>query len=155
MTHDKQRVYVPRPPYKERRLGYLQRIGKHPFSSIEIKHHFIKDYVHKWILDLKFISNENQLADIFTKPLPEDKLIHTRNLLGKLIYCVHKGLVIHRHTHCPKDVLTIHRVIHHPKDVFSIHNETHRPKDVLRVHSKNHCPKDILNIHSKNHGPKT
>ncbi|RDX91262.1 Copia protein, partial [Mucuna pruriens] len=47
-----------------------------------MKHYFIRDYVQKGILDIKFISTENHLVDIFTKPLPKDKLIHIRNLLG-------------------------------------------------------------------------
>ncbi|RDX77541.1 hypothetical protein CR513_42325, partial [Mucuna pruriens] len=34
-TYDKRRVYVLRSPSKERKLGYLRRIGKHPFSSID------------------------------------------------------------------------------------------------------------------------
>ncbi|RDX80226.1 Copia protein, partial [Mucuna pruriens] len=51
-------------------------------KHIEIKHHFIRDYVQKGILDLKFINTENQLTDIFTKPLPEDKLVHIGNLFG-------------------------------------------------------------------------
>ncbi|RDX87515.1 hypothetical protein CR513_31017, partial [Mucuna pruriens] len=40
------------------------------------KQNFIRDYVKK-ILDLKFISIENQLADIFLK----DKLAHIKNIL--------------------------------------------------------------------------
>ncbi|RDY11397.1 Copia protein, partial [Mucuna pruriens] len=51
-------------------------------KHIENKHHFIRNYVQKGTLDLKFISIENQLANIFTKPLPEDKLGHIKNLLG-------------------------------------------------------------------------
>ena len=38
-------------------------------KHIEIKHHFIRDYVQKGILDIKFIDTEHQWADIFTKPL--------------------------------------------------------------------------------------
>jgi len=38
-------------------------------KHIEIKHHFIRDYVQKGILDIQFIDTENQWADIFTKPL--------------------------------------------------------------------------------------
>jgi len=38
-------------------------------KHIEIKHHFIRDYVQKGILDIKFIDTERQWADIFTKPL--------------------------------------------------------------------------------------
>ena len=36
-------------------------------KHIEIKHHFIRDYVQKGILDIQFIDTE--WADIFTKPL--------------------------------------------------------------------------------------
>ncbi|RDX77542.1 putative mitochondrial protein, partial [Mucuna pruriens] len=39
------------------------------------------DNTTKGNLDLKFINIENQLANIFTKHLPGDKLVHIRNLL--------------------------------------------------------------------------
>jgi len=38
-------------------------------KHIEIKHHFIRDYVQKGILDIQFIDIEHQCTDIFTKPL--------------------------------------------------------------------------------------
>jgi len=38
-------------------------------KHIEIKHHFIRDYVQKGILDIQFIDTEHQWDDIFTKPL--------------------------------------------------------------------------------------
>jgi len=38
-------------------------------KHIEIKHHFIRDYVQKGILDIQFIDTEYQWADIFIKPL--------------------------------------------------------------------------------------
>jgi len=38
-------------------------------KHIEIKHHFIIDYVKKGILDIQFIDIEHQCANIFTKPL--------------------------------------------------------------------------------------
>ena len=41
-------------------------------KHIEIKHHFIKDYVQKGVISLKFIDTDHQWADIFTKPLAED-----------------------------------------------------------------------------------
>ncbi|RDX97463.1 Copia protein, partial [Mucuna pruriens] len=53
-------------------------------KHIEIKHHFIRDYIHKGIFDIKFINTNKQLADIFTKPLPKDKLIHIRELLDRI-----------------------------------------------------------------------
>ena len=42
-------------------------------KHIEIKHHFIRDYVQKGILDIQFIDTENQWADIFTKPLTVER----------------------------------------------------------------------------------
>jgi hypothetical protein len=44
-------------------------------KHIEIKHHFIRDCVQKGIIILKFIDTDHQWADIFTKPLAEDKFI--------------------------------------------------------------------------------
>ena len=41
--------------------------------NIEIKHHFIRVYVQKGILDIQFIDIEHQWADIFTKPLTVEK----------------------------------------------------------------------------------
>ncbi|RDY01393.1 hypothetical protein CR513_15282, partial [Mucuna pruriens] len=34
-SHDGRRVYVPRPQFKEMRMGYLRRIDNHPFLSID------------------------------------------------------------------------------------------------------------------------
>ncbi|KAK2388390.1 putative mitochondrial protein [Trifolium repens] len=42
-------------------------------KHIEIKHHFIRDHVNKKDISLVFVDTENQLADIFTKPLVEDR----------------------------------------------------------------------------------
>ncbi|KAL2327539.1 hypothetical protein Fmac_020966 [Flemingia macrophylla] len=51
-------------------------------KHIEIKHHFIRDYVQRGTFELMFINTEEQLADIFTKPLPEDRFISLRLSLG-------------------------------------------------------------------------
>jgi len=42
-------------------------------KHIEIKHHFIRDYVQKGILDIKFIDSEYQWADVFPKPLTVER----------------------------------------------------------------------------------
>ena len=42
-------------------------------KHIEIKHHFIRDYIQRGILSLNFVDTDHQWADIFTKPLSEDK----------------------------------------------------------------------------------
>jgi len=42
-------------------------------KHIEIKHHFIRDYVQKGVLDIQFIDTYHQWADIFTKPLTVER----------------------------------------------------------------------------------
>ena len=38
-------------------------------KHIEIKHHFIRDYVQKGVIDIQLIDIDHQWPDIFTKPL--------------------------------------------------------------------------------------
>ena len=38
-------------------------------KHLEIKHHFIRDYIQKGILNLKFIDTDHQWADIFTQKI--------------------------------------------------------------------------------------
>jgi len=42
-------------------------------KHIEIKHHSIRDYVQKRVLDIQFIDTDHQWADIFTKPLTVER----------------------------------------------------------------------------------
>ena len=53
-------------------------------KHIEVRHHFIRDHVEKGHITLSFISTENQLADIFTKPLSADHFAYIRMELGML-----------------------------------------------------------------------
>ena len=53
---------------------------------IDIKHHFIRDHVQKGNIELRFINIENQIADIFTKPLAEDHFYHIKNILNMTIF---------------------------------------------------------------------
>jgi hypothetical protein len=48
---------------------YLKGIAKNGLLYKNLKHHFIRDYVQKGVIDIKFIDIEHQWADIFTKPL--------------------------------------------------------------------------------------
>lgn len=43
-------------------------------KHIEIKHHFIKDFVHKGVIDVQSIDNDQQWTDIFIKPLTIKKI---------------------------------------------------------------------------------
>jgi len=42
-------------------------------KHIEIKHHFMRDYAQKGILDIQFIDIEHQWDDIFIKPLTMER----------------------------------------------------------------------------------
>jgi hypothetical protein len=52
-------------------------------KHIEIKHHFIRDYVQKGILDIQFIDTEQQWADIFIKPLTVERFDFIKKNLNK------------------------------------------------------------------------
>ena len=51
-------------------------------KHIEIRHHFIRDEVAKNNFKIIFINTENQIADIFTKPLNQEKISNCRIELG-------------------------------------------------------------------------
>lgn len=51
-------------------------------KHIDIKNHFLKDVVNDKILDIDYISSENNLADIFTKSLSKELFIRFRNQMN-------------------------------------------------------------------------
>ena len=53
-------------------------------KHIEIRYHFICDHVQKGDCEIKFVKTENQLADLFTKPLARDRFNKLRTELGIL-----------------------------------------------------------------------
>jgi len=53
-------------------------------KHIEIHHHFIRDHVTNGDCEIQFVSTENQLADLFTKPLSKEKFNFLRNEVGIL-----------------------------------------------------------------------
>ena len=50
-------------------------------KHIEIRHHVIRDHVLKNDVLIEYVCTENQLADIFTKPLCKDRFNFLRNAL--------------------------------------------------------------------------
>jgi len=58
----------------------LHSMTKH----IEIRHHFLRDHVEKKDVTFEYVDTKNQLADIFTKPLPSDPFLKIRRELGIL-----------------------------------------------------------------------
>jgi hypothetical protein len=53
-------------------------------KHIDIRHHFLRDHQHRGDIDIYHISTENQLADIFTKPLDEKRFCRLRSDLNVL-----------------------------------------------------------------------
>nr|GFA22998.1 retrovirus-related Pol polyprotein from transposon TNT 1-94 [Tanacetum cinerariifolium] len=53
-------------------------------KHIDVMYYFIKDYVEKGIIELYFIGTEYQLADLFTKSLPEARFKFLVEKLGKM-----------------------------------------------------------------------
>jgi hypothetical protein len=53
-------------------------------KHIDIRHHFLRDHQQKGDIDIFHISTENQLADIFTKPLDEKTFCRLRSELNVL-----------------------------------------------------------------------
>jgi len=51
-------------------------------KHIEIRYHFIRDHVQNGNIKIEFVASENQLADIFTKPLNEETFCKIRREIG-------------------------------------------------------------------------
>jgi hypothetical protein len=51
---------------------------------IDNRHHFLRDHQQRGDIDIYHISTENQLADIFTKPLDEKRFCRLRSELNVL-----------------------------------------------------------------------
>ena len=64
-------------------------ISKNPIQHsrtkhIDIRHHFLRDHVQIGDISLEFVDTNNQLADIFTKPLNEERLNFIKHDLGMI-----------------------------------------------------------------------
>ena len=53
-------------------------------KHIDIRHHFLRDHTLNGDITLMFIDTNHQLADIFTKPLNEERFNFIRQELGML-----------------------------------------------------------------------
>ena len=53
-------------------------------KHIDIRHHFLRDHSIKGDIDISYVRTENQLADIFTKPLDEKRFCELRSELNIL-----------------------------------------------------------------------
>jgi hypothetical protein len=51
-------------------------------NTDNIQYHFLRDHQQRGDIDIYHISSENQLADIFTKPLDEKRFCRLRSELN-------------------------------------------------------------------------
>jgi hypothetical protein len=65
------------------RLAY-NPVERSRTKHIDIRHHFLRDHQQRGDIDIYHISTENQLADIFTKPLDENRFCRLRSELNVL-----------------------------------------------------------------------
>jgi len=49
-------------------------------KHIEIRHHFIWNHIMNGDCESQFVDSENQLADLFTKPLNKERFNFVKNL---------------------------------------------------------------------------
>jgi hypothetical protein len=56
-------------------------------KHIEIRHHFIRDHVNRGDINLSYVGTNDQLADIFTKPLDEARFRELRHELNIIDSC--------------------------------------------------------------------
>jgi hypothetical protein len=53
-------------------------------KDIDVRHHFIRDHQQKGNISIENMGTDDQLADIFTKPLDEKRFCKLRNELNIL-----------------------------------------------------------------------
>lgn len=63
------------------------RVSKNPefhkrLKHVDIKYHFIREKIKENIIDVTYISTNDQIADILTKPLGKSKFNKLRELMG-------------------------------------------------------------------------
>lgn len=56
-------------------------------KHIDVKHHFLRDHMEKKKIKIDYIPTEDQLADIFTKPLELENFSKIRRTLSACNIC--------------------------------------------------------------------
>ena len=68
-------------------INLTKNLIQHSRSKhIDMKHYFIRDHVQKTDIELSSINTEDQIADIFTKPLAEDYFCYIKNFLNMISF---------------------------------------------------------------------
>ena len=54
-------------------------------KHIPIKYHYLREQVSQKAVKLEYIDTKEQIADIFTKPLPKESFEHLRQKMGVIL----------------------------------------------------------------------
>jgi KUP system potassium uptake protein len=57
------------------------RLSSTKTRHIKVRYHYIRELVQTQEIELVYCPTEEQIADIFTKPLPKDRFLQLRKLL--------------------------------------------------------------------------
>ena len=55
-------------------------------KSMDVKYYFLRQAVQEGKINLKYVDTKKQLADIFTKQLPEPQFVKLRTAVGRRYY---------------------------------------------------------------------
>ena len=58
-------------------------------KHIPIKYHYLREQVSQKTVKLKYIDTKEQIADIFTKPLPKEAFERLRQKMGVILFQKH------------------------------------------------------------------
>lgn len=58
-------------------------------KHIPIKYHFLREQVAEQNINFEYINSKEQIADIFTKPLPREAFEHLRQKMGVISLASH------------------------------------------------------------------
>lgn len=50
-------------------------------KHIDVKYNFIREAVENGVIEIKYCSTQNQMADIFTKALSKEKFLQFRDMM--------------------------------------------------------------------------
>lgn len=64
-------------------------------KHIDVKYHFIREKFSNGFFDLQYVSTDDQVADILTKPLAKDKFTRFRSLMGIVQLDQQKSFGVH------------------------------------------------------------
>jgi hypothetical protein len=62
----------------------LGNVGEYTIISYltDICYHFLRHAVHQELIHVNYVATDNMAADIFTKALPQHKVLHLNELVG-------------------------------------------------------------------------